>query len=47
MDGTRTVTQLERAVLERFGSRFAQSEDAVNLLRKTAETLTRQAPDVR
>jgi predicted RNA methylase len=33
MDGTRSITQLETDVLERFGSRFPQPEEAVKLMR--------------
>lgn len=35
MDGTRNIAQLEDAVLERFGSRFHQPEEAVRLVRET------------
>jgi predicted RNA methylase len=35
MDGTRSVAQLQTEVLERFGSRFHQPEEAVKLVRET------------
>ena len=35
MDGTRTIAELEAEVLDRFGSRFHQPEEAVRLLRET------------
>ena len=41
MDGTRSLAQLESDVLERFGSRFAEPEDALRLVRDAAETLGR------
>jgi len=41
MDGSRTLRQLEAGVLERFGNRFAEPEDAVTLVRHAAETLGR------
>ena len=41
MDGTRSLAQLESDALERFGSRFAEPEDALRLVRNAAETLGR------
>jgi len=38
MDGTRSVAQLEADVLEHFGSRFARTEDALDLVRDAVET---------
>lgn len=35
MDGTRTIAELEAEVVERFGSRFHQPEEAVRLVRET------------
>lgn len=41
MDGTRSIAQLESETLERFGSRFAEPDDVLLLVRDTAETLGR------
>lgn len=42
MDGTRDLTELEAGVGERFGSRFTDPEDAVQLVRETVAALGRQ-----
>jgi protein arginine N-methyltransferase 1 len=39
MDGTRSVEQLETDVLDRFGRRFAEPEEAAGLVRRTADSL--------
>lgn len=39
MDGTRSVTQLENAAVAQFGSRFADPEDAWEIVRSTVATL--------
>ncbi|HEV2777627.1 MAG TPA: 50S ribosomal protein L11 methyltransferase [Solirubrobacteraceae bacterium] len=41
MDGTREIGALEAGVRERFGSRFTDPEDAVQLVRETVRTLGR------
>ena len=41
MDGTRDIAALEAGVRERFGSRFTDPEDAVQLMRETASTFGR------
>ena len=41
MDGTRDIAALEAGVRERFGRRFTDPEDAVQLMRETASTLGR------
>lgn len=41
MDGTRTVTELEGDALDRFGSRFAEPDDALELVRNAVATLGR------
>jgi protein arginine N-methyltransferase 1 len=38
MDGTRSLAQLEADVLEQFGSRYARTEDALNLVRDAVRT---------
>ncbi|HEX4364891.1 MAG TPA: 50S ribosomal protein L11 methyltransferase [Solirubrobacteraceae bacterium] len=39
MDGTRSLTQLEADVLQRFGSRFAEPADALEIVRDAVQTL--------
>jgi protein arginine N-methyltransferase 1 len=41
MDGSRTISELEAGVRERFGNRFTDPEDALQLVRETASTLGR------
>jgi protein arginine N-methyltransferase 1 len=41
MDGSRTIGELETEVRDRFGNRFTDPEDAVQLVRETASTLGR------
>jgi len=41
MDGRRSVDEIAAGVLERFGRRFADREEAVALVRRTTETLGR------
>ena len=41
MDGTRSVTQLENEAVARFGTRFADPEDAWEIVRSTVEMLGR------
>jgi Ribosomal protein L11 methyltransferase (PrmA) len=41
MDGTRTIAELEIGVRERFGARFIDPEDVVQIVRETAATLGR------
>jgi hypothetical protein len=39
MDGSRSLLELEAGALERFGHRFTDSDDALQLVRHTAATL--------
>lgn len=41
MDGTRDITELEAGARERFGSRFTDPEDALQLVRETVASLGR------
>jgi len=41
MDGTRDVAEIESGVRERFGGRFTDAQDAVQLVRETVSTLGR------
>ena len=41
MDGTRDIADLEAGVRERFGGRFTDPEDAIELVRETVSTLGR------